>query len=72
MTLYISCMVGLLNRLKTVRDENTIVNKTIRNLSPSFVSQLALKEITTKGELSDLYRQFEESGCERIGIDFLH
>lgn len=60
-TLYIACMIGLFNRLSKKPDEEVIVNKIRRNLSPYFVSQLALHQINSVDQLSQLCRQLEES-----------
>lgn len=60
-TLFIACMVGLFNRLSKKPEEKVIVNRIRRNLLPYFISQLALREINSVDELSDLCQKLEEA-----------
>lgn len=60
-TVYISSMIGLFNRLTNVVDEKSRVAKIRRNLLPFFVSALALHSPNTVDELTELCKRVEES-----------
>lgn len=60
-SLFISSMEGLFNRLTHKPDEQVIVNRIRRNLLPFFISNLALHKPKTIAELTDLCRHLEES-----------
>lgn len=60
-TLYIASMESLYNKLSTVPDEKSRVDQIRRNLLPYYINQLALLDINTISELSNLCKRLEES-----------
>lgn len=60
-SLYISSMEGLFNRLTVKPDEEIRVRKIRRNLLPFYISGLALYSPKTVSELSELCKKLEES-----------
>lgn len=60
-TLYIASMEGLYQKLSTLPDEKMRVDQIRRNLLPYYINQLALLEINTISELSNLCKKLEES-----------
>lgn len=60
-SLFISAMEGLFNRLTVKPSEEVIVNRIRRNLLPFFIANLALHNPTTISELSELCKKLEES-----------
>lgn len=60
-SLFISSMEGLFNRLSNKPDEETMVNRIRRNLRPFYISNLALQKPKTIAELTDLCKKLEES-----------
>lgn len=60
-TIYISAMVALFNRLKIKPSDNEIITTIRRNLLPHFSSQLALVPITSISELTEACKKIEEA-----------
>lgn len=60
-TIYMSSMEALFNRLKVQPPEQEKVNIIRRNLSPVYISHLSLHEIKTISELTGLCKKLEES-----------